>query len=85
MSTEYVEPPDLSALEDLLQVERTADIQSALQHLYTTAGCEPLAVLALRYGFGYDLKTIAFIMNRRKSDIAHTLRECLQLLAPHVM
>jgi hypothetical protein len=46
MSTEYVEPPDLSALEDLLQVERTADMQSALQHLYTALGCEPLAVLA---------------------------------------
>ncbi|GIV17100.1 MAG: hypothetical protein KatS3mg022_2535 [Armatimonadota bacterium] len=85
MSSDYVEPEDLSALETFLQVEHSIDVHRALRQLYSTQGCEHLAVLALRYGFGYDLRTIAFIMNRQKKQVERTLHHCLQQLADYMV
>ncbi len=80
MSTDYHEPEDVTAVEAFLQVERHADTIRALNQLQSQAGCEPLAVLALRYGFGFSIADVARIMNRPKAEIQHTLQECVHLL-----
>ena len=84
MSTDYIEPEDLTAREAFLQVEQQADILRALQQLYHTAGCEPLALVALRYGFGYDLHTIGFITGKSERALRHSLQQSLHALACHL-
>lgn len=84
MSTDYHEPEDVTAGETFLQVEQNADLIRALNQLYSEAGSEPLAVLALRYGFGFSVADVAFIMNRPKGMIQNTLQECLHFLKQKV-
>lgn len=83
MSTGY-EPEDLEAVEAFLQVEQNADILRALNQLQAHAGSEPLAVIALRYGFGFSITDVAFIMNSPKAKIQNTLQECLYFLKQKV-
>lgn len=46
----YLDYPDDSALDSLLRVERSADVERALSCLTV----EQLAYVGLRYGFGYS-------------------------------
>lgn len=84
MSTDYIEPEDLTAREALLQVEQQADVIRALKQLYHTVGSEPLALVALRYGFGYDLQTIGFITGKGERAVRNTLQQGLHVLACHL-
>lgn len=81
MSTDYLEPEDLSAVKAFLQVEQQADVIRALKQLCHTAGYEPLALVALRYGFGYNVDTLSLITGKSKSAVWHCLQHSLHTLA----
>ena len=75
---------DDTSTDAFLCVEQNADCLQALAHLHAQLGASAVAVIALRYGFQYNQKDIALVLNMPAEQVKNLCNLSLNLLRQHL-
>ena len=71
---------DDTSTDAFLCVEQNADCLHALAHLHAQLGTQAVAVIALRYGFQYNQKDIALVLDMPTDQVKNLCNLSLNLL-----